>query len=82
MVLVRKKFVRNLDGNKKNIGKRNEQKRRPGGIGKGPAREKTEQGIVGQAEPGCRRAGENDWESGGEVMDAKKVKKQERKTRA
>ena len=37
---------RNLNGNKKNIGKRNEQKRRPGGTGKGSAGEKTEQGIA------------------------------------
>lgn len=79
-VLVREKFVRNLDGNKKNIGKRTEQKRRLGGTGKGPAREKAEQGIVGQAEPGYGRAGENDGESGCEVRSEIKngVKKIER----
>lgn len=59
--------MRNLDGNKKNIGKRIKQKRRPGRTGEGSAREKAEQGIVGQAEPGCGRAGENDGESGCEV---------------
>lgn len=77
MVLVREKFVRNLNGNKKNIGKRNEQKRRPGGAGKGPAGKKAEQGIAGQAEPGCGRAGEDDGESGCEVRDEseEKVKK-------
>ena len=74
MVLVREKFVRNLDGNKKNIGKRTEQKRRLGGTGKGPAREKAEQGIVGQAEPGYGRAGENDGESGNKVRDESKEK--------
>lgn len=67
MVLVREKFGRNHNGNKKNIGKRTEQKRRPGGTGEGSAGEKTEQGIAGQAEPGCGRAGEDDWESGGKV---------------
>ena len=46
MVLVREKFVRNLNGNKKNIGKRTKQKRRPGGTGEGSAGEKTEQGIA------------------------------------
>lgn len=39
--------------NKKNIGKRAKQKRRPGGAGEGSAGEKAEQGIAGQAEPGC-----------------------------
>ena len=52
-MLVREKFVRNLNGNKKNIGKRNEQKRRPGVAGKASAGEKTEQGIALQTEPGC-----------------------------
>lgn len=47
MVLVREKFWRNLNGNKKNIGKRTNQKRRPGGAGEGPAGKKAEQGIVG-----------------------------------
>lgn len=56
-----------MNGNKKNIGKRAKQKRRLGGTGKGSAREKAEQGIVGQAEPGCGRAGEDDWESGCKV---------------
>ena len=41
---------RNLNGNKKNIG------------------EKTEQKVAGQTKPGCGRAGENDGESGCEVM--------------
>lgn len=59
---------RNLNGNKKNIGKRNEQKQRPGGAGKGSAGEKTEQKVAGQTKPGCGRAGENDGESGVEVM--------------
>lgn len=68
MVLVQKKFVRNLNGNKKNIGKRTEQKRWPGGTGEGSSGKKAEQGVAGQAEPGCRRAGENDGESGCEVM--------------
>lgn len=68
MMLVREKFVRNLNGNKKNIGKRTKQKRRPGGTGKGSAGEKAEQRIAGQAEPGCRGAAEDDGESGGEVM--------------
>ena len=63
-----------MNGNKKNIGKRAKQKRRSGGTGKGSAREKTEQGIAGQAEPGCGRAGEDDWESGGEVRDASEEK--------
>ena len=44
---------RNLDGNKKNIEKRTEQKRRPGGAGEGSAGKKAEQGIAGQTEPGC-----------------------------
>ena len=44
---------RNLNGNKKNIGKRNEQNRWPGGTGEGSAGKKAEQGIAGQAEPGC-----------------------------
>ena len=60
---------RNLDGNKKNIGKRTKQKRRPGGTSEGSAKEKTEQGIAGQAEPGCGRAGEDDGESGGKIRD-------------
>ena len=65
---IRKKIKRrNLDGNKKNIGKRTKQKRRPGGTSEGSAKEKTEQGIAGQAEPGCGRAGEDDGESGGEI---------------
>lgn len=59
--------MRNLNGNKKNIGKRNEQKWRPGGAGKGSAGEKAEQRIAGQAEPGCGRAAEDDGESGCEV---------------
>ena len=42
MVLVREKFVRNLNGNKKNIGKRTKQKWRPGGAGKGSAGKKAE----------------------------------------
>lgn len=77
MVLVREKFVRNLNGNKKNIGKRTEQKRRPGRTGEGSAGEKTEQRVAGQTEPGCGRAGENDGESGCEVRDKseEKVKK-------
>lgn len=58
---------RNLDGNKKNIGKRTKQKRRPGGTSEGSAGENAEQGIAGQAEPGCGRAGEDDGESGCEV---------------
>ena len=76
---------RNLDGNKKNIRKRTKQKRRPGGAGEGSAGEKAEQGIAGQTEPGCGRAGEDDWESGGKVRDVSegKVKKDmEDKTRA
>lgn len=67
MVLVREKFVRNLNGNKKNIEKRTKQKRLPGGTGESSAGEKTEQGIAGQAEPGCGRAGEDDGESGVEI---------------
>ena len=59
--------MRNLNGNKKKIGKRTKQKRRPGGTGESSAGEKTEQGIAGQAEPGCGRAGEDDGESGCEV---------------
>lgn len=54
--------------NKKNIGKRTKQKWRPGGAGKGSAGEKTEQKVAGQTKPGCGRAGENDGESGCEVM--------------
>ena len=57
----------NLNGNKKNIGKRTKQKRRPGGAGKGSAGKKTEQGIAGQTEPGCGGAGEDDRESGYEM---------------
>lgn len=66
-----------MNGNKKNIGKRTKQKRRSGGTGKDSAREKTEQGIAGQAEPGCGRAGEDDRESGCEMRDKseEKVKK-------
>ena len=67
--------MRNLNGNKKNIEKRTEQKRRPGGTGEGSAKEKTEQGIAGQAEPGCGRAGEDDGESGCEVR--REIKKME-----
>lgn len=59
--------MRNLNGNKKNIGKRNEQKRRPGGAGEGSAGKKAEQGIVGQTKPGCGRTGENDGEPGSKV---------------
>lgn len=59
---------RNLNGNKKNIGKRTKQKRRPGEAGKGSAGKKAEQRIAGQTEPGCRRTGEDDGESGCEVM--------------
>ena len=73
-MLVQEKFVRNLNGNKKNIGKRNEQKRQPGGAGKGSAGKKAKQGIAGQAEPGCRGAAEDDGESGGEVRDASEEK--------
>ena len=57
-----------MNGNKKNIGKRTEQKWRTGGAGKGSAGKKAEQGIAGQTEPGCRGAVEDDRESGGEVM--------------
>ena len=58
-----------LDGrNKKNIGKRIKQMRRPGITGEGSAGEKTEQRVAGQTEPGCGRAGEDDGESGCEVM--------------
>ena len=57
-----------LDENKKNIGKRTKQKWRPGGTGEGSAGEKTEQKVAGQTKPGCGRAGENDGESGCEVM--------------
>lgn len=74
MVLVWEKFGRNLDGNKKNIGKRTKQKRRPGGTGEGSAGEKAEQGISGQTEPGCWRAGEDDRESGNKVKDESKEK--------
>lgn len=73
-MLVQEKFVRNLNGNKKNIGKGNEQKRRPGGAGKGSAGEKAEQRIDGQAEPGCGRTGKDDGESGCEVRDASEEK--------
>lgn len=64
--------------NKKNIGKRTKQKRRPGGTGEGSAGEKAEQEIAGQAEPRCGRAGEDDWESGCEVMDAGEEKMKKR----
>lgn len=67
MVLVREKFGRDHNGNKKNIGKRTKQKRWPGGTGEGSAGEKAEQRIAGQAEPGCGRAAEDDGESGCEV---------------
>ena len=60
---------RNLNGNKKNIGKRTKQKWRPGGTGEGSAGEKTEQKVAGQTKPGCGRVGENDGESGGKVRD-------------
>lgn len=63
-----------LDENKKNIGKRTKQKWRPGGAGEGSSGEKTEQGIAGQTEPGCRGAAEDDGESGGEVRDASEEK--------
>lgn len=66
--------MRNLNGNKKNIGKRNEQKRRPGGVGEGSAGKKAEQRIAGQTEPGCRGAAEDDGESGCEVRDASEEK--------
>lgn len=79
-MLVQEKFVRNLNGNKKNIGKRNEQKRRPGGVGEGSAGKKAEQRIAGQAEPGCGRAAEDDGESGCEVRG--KIKKWSKKDRA
>lgn len=79
MVLVREKSRRNLDGNKKNIGKRTKQKRRPGGAGEGSAGEKAEQGIAGQTEPGCRGAAEDDGESGGEIMN--EIKKWNKKDR-
>ena len=81
MVLVQEKFVRNLNGNKKNIGKRTKQKRRPSGAGEGSAGKKAEQGIAGQAEPGCGRAGENDGESGCKVrreIEKNGIKKTER----
>lgn len=61
--------------NKKNIGKRTKQKRRPGEAGKGSAGEKTEQKVAGQTKPGCGRAGENDWESDCEVRNASEEKK-------
>lgn len=64
MVLVREKFGRNHNGNKKNIEKRTKQKWRPGGAGESSVEEKAEQGIIGQTEPGCGRAGEDDGESG------------------
>ena len=66
--------MRNLNGNKKNIGKRTKQKRWPGGAGEGSAGEKTEQRITGQAEPGCGRTGEDDWESGCEMRNASEEK--------
>lgn len=69
-----------MNGNKKNTGKRTEQKRRPGGTGEGSAGEKTEQGIAGQAEPGCGRTGEDDWESGCKVR--REIKKWSKKDRA
>lgn len=59
--------MRNLNGNKKNIGKGNEQKRRPGEAGEGSAGKKAEQGVAGQTKSGCGGAGEDDWESGCEV---------------
>lgn len=62
------------DGNKKNIGKRTKQKRRPGGAGEGSAGKKAEQGIAGQAEPGCGRAGEDDGESGFKMNGASEEK--------
>ena len=60
--------------NKRNIGKRTKQKRRPGGAGEGSAGEKAEQRIVGQAEPGCGRAGEDDGESGYEMKGVNEEK--------
>ena len=69
---------RNLNGNKKNIGKRTKQKRRPGEAGKGSAGEKTEQKVAGQTKPGCGRAGENDGESGCEVMREERRKCEKR----
>lgn len=69
---------RNLNGNKKNIGKRTKQKRRPGGAGKGSAWEKAEQGITEQAEPGCRRTGEDDGESDCEMRDVNAEKNEKR----
>lgn len=42
MVLGREKFVKNHNENKKNIGKRTKQKRRPGGTGEGSVGEKAE----------------------------------------
>lgn len=80
-MLVQEKFVRNLNGNKKNIGKRNEQKRWPGGACEGSAGKKTEQGIAGQTKPGCGRTGENDGESDCEVRNASEEKNEKRYVR-
>lgn len=77
-MLAREKFERNLNGNKKNIGKRTKQKRWPGGACEGSIGKKTEQGIAGQAEPGCGRAGEDDGESGCEIRDAGEEKMKKR----
>lgn len=79
-MLVQEKFVRNLNGNKKNIGKRTKQKRRPGGTGEDSAGEKAEQRIAGQTKPGCGRAAEDDGESGCEVRS--EIKKWSKKDRA
>lgn len=73
--------MRNLNGNKKNIGKRNEQKRRPGGTGEGSAGKKAEQGVAGQTKPGCGRTDEDDWESGCEVRNASEEKNEKRYVR-
>lgn len=59
---------------RKILEKRIKQKRWPGGAGEGSAGEKTEQGIAGQAEPGCGRAGEDDGKSGCEVRYASEKK--------
>lgn len=72
---------RNLNGNKKNIGKRTKQKRRPGGTGEGSAGEKAEQRIAGQTKPGCGRAGEDDGESGCEMIDVSAEKNEKRYVR-
>lgn len=69
---------RNLNGNKKNIGKRTKQKRRPGGTGEGSAGEKAEQRIAGQTKPGCGRAAEDDGESGCEMIDVSAEKNEKR----